>query len=192
MIKKNVILTAFRSIVLFLLSMESSAAPPQWNIVPEESELSFSATQNDAPVTGEFKKFTGTIFVDPKDLKNSSIDILVDIHSLTASYGILKETLVTPDWLNADNFPKAEFKATQFEKTGNNTYKADGTLTIRNQSAPVTLSFTADQPTPNKGIVVGSTVIKRSTFGVGQGEWSSTKEVKDDVTIHFKVVAIKK
>lgn len=163
--------------------------PPKWDIVSNESELTFTATQNEAPVTGGFKKFSGTILVDPADYKTGSIDIVVDMSSVTASYADLKTTLVAPDWFNVALFPKAEFKATQFNKTGENSYDAIGTLTIRDKSAPVTLHFTANITNNNHAVVTGETTIKRNAFGVGQGEWSSTKEIKDDVVVHFKVVA---
>jgi polyisoprenoid-binding protein YceI len=175
-----------------LMPLVAEAAPTQWLIVPSESQLTFTGTQNGAPVTGEFKTFTGEIFVDPNDLSVGSIDIIVDINSLSASYADLKETLLTSDWFNPKLFPKAEFKATQFKQTGKNTYEAIGTLTIRDKSVPVTLTFSAEELAPNKRQVIGSTFIKRSTFGVGQGEWASTDEVKDEVTVKFKVVAARK
>lgn len=168
------------------------AKPIQWVIVPSESQLSFIATQNDAPVSGEFKTFTGEIWVDPNDLNVGSIDIVVDINSLSASYADLKATLITPDWFNVATFPKAEFKAAQFKQTGKDAYEATGTLTIRDKTVPLTLIFTSEEPTANKRVVMGSTIIKRSAFGVGQGEWASTDEVKDEVTVKFKVTAVKK
>lgn len=175
-----------------LMPLVVEAAPPQWIIVPSESQLTFTGTQNGAPVSGEFKSFNGEIFADPNDLSAGSIDIIVDINSLSASYADLKETLLTSDWFNPKLFPKAEFKASQFKQTGKNTYEAIGTLTIRDKSASVTLTFSAEELAPNKQQVIGSTVIKRSTFGVGQGEWASTDEVKDEVIVKFKVVAVKK
>ncbi len=180
------------SCLLLFIPLVAKSSPPSWQIVPAESQLTFTATQNGAAVSGGFKTFTGTILIDPNDLKNSSIEISVDINSVSASYAQLKETLVSPDWFNAKLFPKAEFKATQIEKTGEKAYQAKGTLTIRDKSVPVTLTFTGEQPGPDKGIVVGSTIIKRNQFGVGQGDWAGTDEIKDDVTIHFKIVAVKK
>ncbi|WP_269570334.1 YceI family protein [Legionella tunisiensis] len=93
---------------------------------------------------------------------------------------------------NVQMFPKAEFKATEFNKTGDKTYQAIGTLTIRDKSAPVTLTFTAEETSPGMALVQGSTTLKRSTFGVGQGDWASTDEIKDDVKVDFKLVAKKK
>ncbi|HAT8643103.1 TPA: YceI family protein [Legionella pneumophila] len=175
-----------------LLPLMVNAAPMQWSIVPSESQLTFTGTQNGAPVTGEFKTFTGEIHVDPNDLSVGSIEIRVDIASLSTSYADLKETLLTSDWFNPKLFPQAIFKATQFKQTGKNAYEAAGTLTIRDKSAPVTLTFTSEEIAPNKRVVLGSTAIKRSTFGVGQGEWASTDEIKDEVTVKFKVLAVKK
>ena len=179
----------------FLLSIPTiiqAGALPQWEIIPTESELSFTATQNDAPFSGSFKKFTGEILVDPANYKASSIHIIIDMSSLTASYAELATTLTTPDWFDTKMFPKAEFKATNFNKTGDKTYEAEGTLTIRDKTAPVTLIFTAEESPKNHALIDGHTTIKRSTFGVGQGEWASTKEIKDEVTVHFKVGATRK
>jgi len=164
---------------------------PQWQIIPTESQLMFTATQNGAPVTGEFKLFTGTLLVDPNDLKSSSIDIIVDINSLSVSYAELKTTLISSDWFNTKLFSQAEFKSSHIEKTGEKSYQAKGMLTIRDKSQPVILNFSAELPNPDKGIVTGDAVIKRTLFGVGQGEWGSTDEIKDEVTVHFKVVGIK-
>ena len=192
MIIKNSLHRWIVTSVLIVMPLLADASVPSWQIEPAESQLTFTATQNGAPVSGEFKSFTGTILVDPNDLKNSSIDIIVDINSISASYAELKATLVTPDWFNVKLFPKAEFKSTEIVKTGEKAYQAKGTLTIRDKTVPVVLTFTGEQPNPNKGIVAGSTQIKRTMFGVGQGDWAGTNEIKDDVTVNFKIVATKK
>lgn len=178
--------------LLILAPLWVNAAVPQWQIVPEESKLTFTGTQNGAPVSGEFKSFSGTIAVDPNDLKHSSFDIVIDINSINTSYSEIKDTLLTADWFNVKLFPKAEFKSTEITQQPDKSYQAKGTLTIRDKSAAVTLNFTSEQPTPDKGIVTGNSVIKRTQFGVGQGEWAGTSQVKDDVTINFKVVGTKK
>jgi len=189
---KNYMKIGVFSCYLLIMPLVAKASPPSWQIEPAASQLTFTATQNGAPVSGEFKNFAGTILFDPNDLKNSSIDIVVDINSINASYAEIKTTLMTSDWFNVKLFPKAEFKSTQIDKTGEKAYQAKGTLTIRDKAEPVVLMFTLEQPNPNKSNVVGNTVIKRTQFGVGQGEWAGTNQIKDDVTINFKVVADKK
>jgi len=168
------------------------AAIPEWQILPSQSSLSFTGTQNGAPVSGEFKRFTGEISVDPNNYKASSVHIVVDMSSLTTAYADIKNTLITPDWFNVKLFPNAEFKSAEFNKTGDKTYQALGTLTIRDKSIPVTLNFTAAETSKGMALVKGNTTIKRSAFGVGQGEWASTDQIKDPVTVNFKIVAKEK
>jgi polyisoprenoid-binding protein YceI len=167
------------------------AAPSAWKIVPARSSLVFIATQNGAPVKGEFKKFSGDIHFDLDQLKDSKIKIVVDMNSVTSSFDDLTTTLQTPDWFNMKLFPEAVFESSDFTKLGANQYQAKGTLTIRDQSVPATLTFTAEQPTSDSALVKGSTTIKRTAFGVGQGEWASTSEIKDDVRVDFVVTAEK-
>jgi polyisoprenoid-binding protein YceI len=178
-------------VVSLLLPAMVSAAAPAWKIVHEKSSLAFAATQNGAPVTGTFAKFDGTINFDPKHLDDCKVKINVDMNSLSTSYNDLTATLKTPDWFNIKLFPQAVFEASKFEKTGENQYVAKGKLTIRNKTLPVTLNFTAEQSTPDSAVIKGSTVLERTAFGVGQGEWSSVSEIKNGVTVNFVVAAAK-
>lgn len=178
--------------LLALIPMIGIAAVPSWQIVPTESELTFTATQNNAPITGKFKKFTGEINVDPNQLSSSSIKIVVDISSMSDAYNQLTETLSTAEWFNIKQFPQATFQSKEIVKTGDKTYQIKGTLTIRDKTLPVTLNVTQEEYTPTKGRVKGTTTIQRSSFGVGQGEWADTNTVKNDVKIDFTLTAVKK
>ena len=184
-----------RNMVIALLCtpLIAFAAVPSWKIIPTESQLNFSATQNDAPVTGKFKRFTGNIQFDRDNLANNKVDIIVDTGSLSTAYGDLTTTLLTSDWLSIKLFPTAEFKAIQFKKTGEKSYLAIGTLKIRNKIQPIIISFSEEETgVKDKVRIKGSTALKRTVFGVGQGEWASTKEVKDEVAVNFVVTAVRK
>lgn len=183
-----------KGLFLFLMMFPilSFAAVPSWQILSGESSLSFTATQNGAPVSGKFKTFTGVINFDPDQLSASSVVITIDMNSVTDPYAQLSDTLKTPDWFNVKLFPDATFKCNNFVKTGDKTYQAKGTLTIRDKTAPVMLNFTQEAYTPTMARIKGSTTFKRTTFGVGQGEWADTSTVKDDVTVDFTISATKK
>ena len=90
------------------------------------------------------------------------------------------------------NFPTASFTADKFVKTGDKTYQAMGTLTIRDKTVPVTLNFTAADYSATHALMKGTTTLKRTDFGVGQGEWADTKAIKDEVKIDFTIGASKK
>jgi len=178
-------------LILLFIPTILMAAVPDWKIIPKESSLKFTATQNGAPVSGQFKSFDAEIHFDPDKLDESKVKITVHLASLATGYKDLTDTLITPSWFDIKAFPQAIFEASHFSKLDKDKYQADGTLTIRDKSAPVTLTFTADQSQKDKVIVKGNTTLNRSTFGVGQGEWSSTKEIKDPVEVNFTVAAMK-
>lgn len=178
--------------LLFLLPALGVSAVPSWQIIPAESNLTFIATQNDAPTSGTFKVFSGEIKVDPNQLAESHIKIIVDIRSISDVYNQLSEALGAPEWFNVKLFPQAIFESTQLVKTGDKTYDVKGNLTIRDKTSPVILKVTQEEYSENKGRVTGTTTIKRTSFGVGEGEWADTKSVKDDVKITFTVSAIKR
>lgn len=182
----------FFILTLFIPIITHAASTPHWDIVPKDSSIIFTATQNGSPVAGQFKNFTGDIDFDPAVLGSSNIQITVEMTSLSTSYKEVETTLKTPEWFNTKLFPKAIFKASQFKKTGNNTYQADGTLTIRDKTIPIVLNFTLDEYTQTKAHATGGTVLKRTAFGIGTGEWSKTDEVKDDVKVDFTLSAVKK
>jgi len=166
------------------------AAVPQWQIVPNESVLTFSATQNEAPVTGKFTAFSGDIQFDPNNLKESQATIIVNMSSVTTAYKEVADTLKTSDWFDIAHFPQAVFKSSQWKKVGNNQFDVEGQLTLRQATMPIVLHITLEAYSPNKMARVKGTVqLNRSVFGVGQGEWANTNEIKDNVAVEFTVVA---
>lgn len=177
------------ALLMLILPIVSIAAVPSWQIVPSASTLKFTATQNGSPVTGEFKKFTGQINFDPAQLNASNIKIIVDIASISDAYNQLADTLKSADWFNTKSFPQAVFQSNKIIKTGDNSFQASGTLTIRDKTVPVTLNFVQQEYSSTKAVMKGGITIKRTAFGVGQGEWADTKTVKDDVLIEFTVTA---
>lgn len=163
-----------------------------WSILPANSSITFIATQNNAPVSGKFTQFTGDIHFDPAQLKTSHVRIVVDMASVTTDYADVANTLKTADWFNIAAFPQAVFTASDFTKTGNKSYQANGTLTIRDKSVPAVITFTLDEFSETKARVQGSILLKRLSFGIGQGEWQKTDTVKDEVEVQFKVTAVRK
>lgn len=161
--------------------------PPQWKINPEQSECTFTATQNNAPIKGQFKDIKGEITFAPEKLAESYAKILINMNSASTSYKELSDILKTADWFDVKLFPEAVFKSNRFTKKGEKEYQVDGTLSIRDKTMSVSLPFIIDNYSKDKLQVHGSTTIKRSDFGVGQGDWSSTDEVKNDVKIDYKL-----
>ncbi|MFO1259407.1 MAG: YceI family protein [Gammaproteobacteria bacterium] len=180
------------AISLLWISHSTLAATPQWEIIPSESSINFTAKQNGAPVSGRFSAFTGEIQFDQNDLTSSHVKIIVDTNSVTTSFADIAETLKTEEWFDVKLFPTAIFESSNFKKITEDSYQTNGTLTIRDKSLPMSASFTGQSLTPDKGQVIGTMKLQRTQYAVGQGEWASLDEIKDDVQIDFTLTAKRK
>lgn len=188
---KSVIRQLILILVSFLMPTIIFAAALEWKIIPSKSSITFTGMQNNAPISGRFNKFTGNIVFNSADLKNSKVQIIIDTNSIASSYDEVAAMLMNEDWFNVKRFPQAIFTANQFIQTGANTYQASGTLTIRDKTSPIQIDFTAEQLSHHQAQVTGKTILKRTAFNVGQGEWSDTRMVKDEVQVDF-VVTVEK
>lgn len=165
------------------------AALPAWKMIPEKSTLTFTGIQNNAPITGDFKKFTSVINFDPQQLKKSNVHIVVDMNSISLSFRDFVTVLLSGDWLDVSKYPEAVFDAKNFTQLGPDHYQAKGTLTIKNKQMPVDLTFSTREMADGTVLARGGTTIKRTAFGIGQGEWADTDAVKDDVKVDFMIIA---
>ncbi len=181
----------FFSFLFLILLLPTMATAFEWHIVPDKSSLYFQAIQNNSPIKGEFKKFTGNIKFDQQALNKSHVDITVDTASVSTSFKDVEDALKTAEWFDAKAFPKATFIAKNFKKISDKDYEAHGQLTLRDKTLPLTLHFTFEKYTDNEAIVTGNATVNRTEFGVGQGEWKKTDGVKDPVEINFKIEAVK-
>ena len=175
------LMVVFAPSVLF-----ADAAIPHFKNVGEGSELAFQVMWNNEPLTGEFKTFDIDIAFDPKKLEQSNVDVAIYTLSVSASDGDAQNTLPQDEWLNSDVFPKAHFKANQFKRLDANAYQADGMLTLKGHTLPITFNFTLESFSPSEALITGSATLQRKAFNIG---WESTEAVEDDVIIHVKLRA---
>lgn len=179
------------AIVFFGVS-SAHADVPAWQVVKEKSFIKFFAIQNNAPVEGRFSDFTADIRFDADHLDQSHIGIEVATGSVSVANDDVEKTVVLPDWLSVDAFPKAVFKSEKINRTPmTNDYFVEGDLTLRGKTAPVTLNFTLKQ-TGNVAIATGFVTLRRNAFGVGQGEWQKDDVIKNEVRVEFRIFAEKK
>lgn len=165
---------------------------PRWTIVPNENTVSFTATQSGAEFSGHFGAVKGDIFFDPENLPHSKAKITIQIAPISTGSDDRDAQAVQKDWFDATTFPIAIFETTSFEKTGDDTFTAHGNLTIREITKPVDLSFTLLTKEEQGNTFANMTAqlsLKRTDFGVGQGQWQSTDTIGDDVKITINLFA---
>jgi cytochrome b561/polyisoprenoid-binding protein YceI len=160
-------------------------------LVSKNAQLGFATEWTGEPVVGSFKQWTADIVFSPDDLKNSSLTVKVDLASVATGDEQRDSALPSADWFDVANHPTAVFTASRFKKVAEGSYKADGTLSLRDKTAPLVLSFKL-KIVGDKATAKGSTTLDRTVFGVGQGEFLATDQIPAAVKVSFNLTAMRK
>ncbi len=114
-----------------------------WKIDPAHSLIEFSVKHMMiATVRGRFTQFDGTVNVDPDDLLRSGVEGYVDVASITTNEPNRDAHLRSADFFDVENHPRMAFRSTKIERTGEDTYRVTGDLTIRGVTRPITFEVT--------------------------------------------------
>ncbi len=164
------------------LSLPAQAA----TLVPAQSEISFVAKQLGVPLAGRFKRFTVQSNFNPKSPQTSQITFGIDLASASVSADADPE-LPKPDWFNVPKFPQASFQSTAIKALGGGKFEVAGKLAIKGISrdlvVPVQLAQAGALSTATGGFT-----LKRLDYKVGDGDWTDTSIVANDVQVKFKIV----
>jgi polyisoprenoid-binding protein YceI len=150
------------------------------------STLVFASKYDGEVFTGKFANFTTTLSFDPANLATSKLDVVIPLAGASTGNGDRDSTLSSGDFFNVAKFAQARYTASKFRALGGNQYAADGNLSLRGVSKPVTLTFTW---TPGaQPVLSGKATVKRLDFGVGSGDWADTSNIPNEVAVSTKVV----
>ncbi|GIK29611.1 MAG: polyisoprenoid-binding protein [Chloroflexi bacterium] len=150
-------------------------------------------------VRGHFQKVDGVLIYDPENPNASSVEATIHVKSL-ASTGVEQRDnhLLSPDFLDAENYPTITFKSTSVNVDGDEGV-VTGDLTIRDVTRSVTLKVEkTGQLTNLSGQTVAgfsaTTKFNREDFGLTwnmaleAGGWLVGKEVKIEIEAELILV----
>lgn len=150
------------------------------------STLTFASHYQGEVFSGRFARFTTTLRFDPRRPADARLDVQIPLASAGTANQDRDETLQGPDFFDSSRFPQARYVASGFRHLGGNEYAADGTLSLRGISKPVTLTFSW---TPGaRPVLSGKASVKRLDFGVGGGDWADFELIPETVAISTKVM----
>ena len=171
---------------------ETNNSNSAWQIIDNKSKVEFVATQSGSKVNGSFKKFTGKINFDPNLLDKSSVEIEVDTSSIEIPFLEAVETAKSVGWLATATYPKAVFKSSEFiAMPGKNNFSAKGVLQLKGKEVPIVLNFNLKAITERFAHAIGTVVLKRSDFNIGDKNINKSNGVLDEVLVNFEIQAKK-
>ena len=162
-------------------------AEPMAQLAPGASHIGFVSKQMGVPMEGQFRKFDAQIAFDPKKPEGGTVALQIDMASATLGVPQSDAELPKAPWFDTARFPKASFQSSAIKGLGDGRFEVAGRLTLKGVTqelvVPVTITQSADRSTAS-----GSFTIQRLAFKVGEGEWTDTSMIGDEVQVRFKLV----
>jgi polyisoprenoid-binding protein YceI len=177
---------AIAALALFATTFAQPAFADTWTVDKDKSSLSFEVAQGEETVTGSFASWDAAIDFDPAEPEQAKIKATIETGSAATGSAQFDGMLPGPDFFDVAGFPQAVFQTDKVTALGGDAYRAEGTLTIRDISQPVTLDFTL--------IISGDTAVADGTAAVSRtahqvGASVGTDTLADAVKVKLNLTA---
>ncbi len=155
-------------------------------VVPAQSQITFAIKEMGVPVEGKFAKWTADIAFDPK--KPEAGKVAFTIATGSASFGSPETDAEVPKatWFNVAKFPNATFASTAIKAKGGGKYDVSGKLSVKGTTKDIVVPIALTQAGAAT-TATGTFTIKRNDFKIGEGEWTDTSQLADEVAVKFKI-----
>jgi polyisoprenoid-binding protein YceI len=182
-------------LVIVLLSQIFSyslpAKPITYKLDENNSKVGFTVKHkitND--VNGEFLKSIGTVDYNSETNKVFNVESIIDVQSIDTGNAKRDQHLISPDFFDAQNYPKIYFKSNNVENVSENKYKVYGNLTMRGIKKEIILEGGKKTDINGDLIFNAISIINRQDFGIS---WNRPFQkiagmmVSNEVTIVLKI-----
>ena len=145
----------------------------KWIIDPDHSGAAFSVRHMMiANVRGQFCKVEGTVYFDPLNITNASIELSIDASSIFTGIQKRDDHLKSADFFDVDKYPTISFISTKILSVNGNKAQVSGDLTIHGITRQITVSVEFSGPVndplgdgSSMGFAV-SAIINREDYGI--------------------------
>jgi len=176
----------FLCLAALLPLLAAAQSPPAAKLLPAQSEIVFTSRQMGVPVEGRFRKFDAQVAFDPRQPETGRVTLTVDLASVAMGAAESEAEVAKPGWFDTKAFPQASFQSSAIKAVGGGRFEMSGKFTLKGQSRDLTVPVTLAQA-GGTSIASGSFVVKRLDFRIGDGDWSDTSLVANDVQVRFKL-----
>lgn len=150
------------------------------------STLVFAGQYDGEVFVGRFPGFETTLSFDPAHPGEAKLEVAIPLAGADTDNRDRDGTLRGADFFAVGKFPQARYSASGFRHLGDNRYAADGTLSLRGVSKPVTLEF--EWTAGARPVLAGEATVLRLDFGVGGGDWADTGMLPNAIAVRTKVI----
>lgn len=173
--------------LLGLLAMISApAVAANYSQLPG-STLAFATKYQGETFTGRFGQFSTRLSLDPKNLTTAKLQVSINMRTASTNDKERDGYLNGADFFDPSRFATATFTSSDIKSSGGNQYVANGTLTLRGVSKPVTFKFSL-VPNARGALLNGSAIVRRLDYGVGGSkDWRDVSVIPNEVAVSTRV-----
>lgn len=190
---KRLLAAVLAGAVLGAAAAPAFAAEVAYKLDPAHTETTFAIDRfGFTSIIGIFAASEGTIWLDEAAPEKSRVEATVTVDSLLTANPVRDEHIKGERWLNGAKNPTMTFKSTKVVKTGADTAKVTGDMTIMGVTQPVTLDVKLNKlgTAPNgQKKQAGFTItgaISRKAFGSA----GAAGVIGDAVNIRIETLAV--
>jgi polyisoprenoid-binding protein YceI len=180
----------FRLLLPALGLMLCAGAAGAQRLLVDKSEIRFVSKQLGVNVEGRFRTWKANIVFLPKDLARSKAEFDIDLGSIDLASDESETEIKSPSWFNIAKFPQAHFASTSIKGLGGDRYEISGKLTLKGVTRDVVVPIAFKKDSSGNSVAEGSFPLKRNDYKVGEGMWSDTDLVADDVQVRIRMVLV--
>ena len=176
-----------------VLAAATPVTTETYQIDPAHTNVGFRVRHLMSKVTGRFGKVSGTVNLDPKDVSRSSVEVTIDVASVSTNDDKRDGHLKSPDFFDAAKYPTITFKSTAVKQVAKDRLEVTGVFSMHGVTKTlvipvVSLGTAAD---PWKNVIAGfegALKLNRQEFGVSYGPGLVGDEVEIDLNVEAKKI----
>lgn len=173
-----------------LIPLALLAFPPaqatEWEMLPERSQLRFTATYEGQPAPGEFEELDVDLRFNPDSPESGYLEVQVALGSADMGGAEVNQAIRDQAWLNLAEYDRAVFASDTIRAQGEARFLAVGELRLKGREKPLEVPFRWHRK-DDRAILKGEVTIQRTRFGIGTGEWATGDPIGLDVRVRYKV-----
>jgi polyisoprenoid-binding protein YceI len=155
------------------------------------SNVEFRVRHLMSKVTGRFGKVEGTVNLDSKDITRSSVDVTIEVASVSTNDEKRDGHLKSPDFFDAAKYPTITFRSTSVREVAKGRLEVAGTFTMRGVSKTLVIPVTTlgVGVDPWKNVIAGfegQFKLNRQDYGVSYGPGLVGDEVEIELNVEAK------
>lgn len=171
-----------------LLNSVAMANAAQWSVDESASKIEFEYLRAGSPTKGIFADFSGSGELDPANPDKARLSITIETTSIDLNDFLESAFATSAEWFDSKNNPHVTFQLTGLQSISENVFEAQGELTIRGETRPITTELR---------LVVGETTasargeieINRSDYLLGVGPSAAFMDIGPVVVVSFDLKA---